>query len=114
MKKLILLSTLILSSSVLASTQTTQSHRSLATGEYQSKQMAYEAGFKLMEEVRAMDASELKRTLPIHQSNVLLPSIKVEDMTVTVEEFASERGQVAYKALVNVDYEYQYRESNNS
>ncbi|WP_254792528.1 DUF3316 domain-containing protein [Vibrio vulnificus] len=31
-----------------------------------------------------------------------------------VEEFAKESGKVAYRAIVDVDYQYQYRESSNS
>lgn len=109
MKKLILLATLIISASVFAADQTVISHTTLTTDSYATKQQAYDAGFDLMDQMKAMGSAKLKTVLPIHENNVISPSVKVKDMLVQVEEYAKAPGQLEYKAKLGVDYQYTYR-----
>ncbi|WP_038176759.1 DUF3316 domain-containing protein [Vibrio pacinii] len=111
MKKLILFATLVISASVFAANQTVISHSTLTTDAYATKQQAYDAAFDLMDEMKAMDSAKLKIVLPIHENNVISPSVKVNDMLVQVEEYAKAPGQFEYKAKLGVDYQYTYRES---
>jgi len=114
MKKVVILASLLMSASVLASTNTETSNTSFTTDAYATKQQAYDAAFDLMDEMKAMNNAELKTALPIHESNVVYPSVKIEEMTVHVEEFANNKGNIQYKAVLDVDYQYKYRESGNS
>jgi len=114
MKKVILLASLVMSASVFASTNATSSNTSYTTDAYSTKQQAYDAAFDLMDEMKAMNPAQLKNKLHISQNNVVYPSVKLNDMTVQIEEFASAPGSIQYKAVLDVDYQYKYRESGNS
>jgi hypothetical protein len=114
MKKVILLASLVMSASVFASTNTMTSHTSVYTDAYTSKQQAYDAAFNLMDEMKAMNSAELKTALPIYENNVITPSVKIEDMSVSIDEFARSPGNIEYKAVLDVGYQYKFRESGNS
>lgn len=114
MKKVVILASLLMSASVLASTNTETSNTSFTTDACATKQQAYDAAFDLMDEMKAMNNAELKTALPIHENNVVYPSVKLNEMTVHVEEFANSKGNIQYKAVLDVDYQYKYRESSNS
>lgn len=114
MKRVILLASLVMSASVFASTNTVSSHTTMSTDAYSSKQQAYDAAFDLMDEMKAMDSAELKTKLPISQNNIVYPSLQVKDVSVEVKELAKGRGDIEYKAVLDVNYQYQYRESGNS
>ncbi|MDC5811804.1 DUF3316 domain-containing protein [Vibrio europaeus] len=114
MKKVILLASLVMSASVFASTSATTSNTSFTTGAYSTKQQAYDAAFDLMDEMKTLNPAQLKTKLHISQNNVVYPSVKLNDMTVQIEEFASAPGNIQYKAILDVDYQYKYRESGNS
>ncbi|MDC5804890.1 DUF3316 domain-containing protein [Vibrio europaeus] len=114
MKKVILLASLVMSASVFASTSATTSNTSFTTDAYSTKQQAYDAAFDLMDEMKTLSPAQLKTKLHISQNNVVYPSVKLNDMTVQIEEFASAPGNIQYKAILDVDYQYKYRESGNS
>ncbi|MDC5705029.1 DUF3316 domain-containing protein [Vibrio europaeus] len=114
MKKVILLASLVMSASVFASTSATTSNTSFTTDAYSTKQQAYDAAFDLMDEMKTLNPAQLKTKLHIPQNNVVYPSVKLNDMTVQIEEFASAPGNIQYKAILDVDYQYKYRESGNS
>ncbi|MGD8115306.1 DUF3316 domain-containing protein [Vibrio sp. TRT 29B02] len=111
MKRMILLASIVMSASVFASTNTVTSNTSVTTDAYASKQQAYDAAFNLVDEMKSMNSAELKIALPITESNVITPSVKLSDMTVSVDEFARSPGNIEYKAVLDIDYQYQYRES---
>ncbi|WP_159650517.1 DUF3316 domain-containing protein [Vibrio atypicus] len=110
MKKIILLASLVMSTSVFAAIQTTMSNRTFETESYATKQQAYEAGMTLMEEFKTMPQEELKYKLVTGNQNVINPSIEVTDMNVVVGEYGNSQGQLQYKAIVDVDYQYKYRD----
>lgn len=111
MKKVILLASIVMSASVFASTNTMTSTTSLTTEAYPNKQLAYDAAFNLMDEMNSMTSAELKIALPITENNVITPSVKLSDMKVSVHEFARTPGNIEYTAVLDVDYQYQYREN---
>ncbi|EEX93858.1 acyl-CoA synthetase [Vibrio orientalis CIP 102891 = ATCC 33934] len=114
MKKVVILASLLMSASVFASTNTETSNTSFTTDAYATKQQAYDAAFDLMDEMKAMNSTELQTALPIHENSVVYPSVKLDEMTVHVKEFANNKGDIQYKAVLNVDYQYKYRESGKS
>lgn len=114
MKKIILLASVIMSTSVFAATSTLQSDRTFSTDGYATKQQAYQAGFELMDEFKQMSQTELKNKLALGPDNVINQSLIVTDMNVAVEEFGNRQGKIEYKAILDVDYQYQHRESNHS
>ncbi|EGQ7756488.1 DUF3316 domain-containing protein [Vibrio vulnificus] len=115
MKKTILLATtLMLSSTAFASVETQIGETSLHTDTFASKQAAYDAGLMKAQELRAMTPTELTHELSVFSQRPVYDSLKISDIEVKVEEFAKESGKVAYRAIVDVDYQYQYRESSNS
>lgn len=114
MKKIILLASIVMSTSVFAATSTMQSDRTFSTDGYATKQLAYQAGFDLMDEFKQMSQTELKNKLVSSNDNVINQSLKVTDMTVAIEEFGNSEGNIEYKAVLDVDYQYKHRESNHS
>lgn len=115
MKKVIVLTTaLMVSSTAFAAINTQSSETTVKTDAFATQEQAYNAGYDLMDEFKAMPTNQLMQELPIHENNVQRPSVKVTETKVTIEEFAKERGKVQYRAVVEVDYQYKYRESRNS
>ncbi|MFX3895588.1 DUF3316 domain-containing protein, partial [Streptococcus suis] len=72
---------------------------------------AYNAGFDLSDSVKAMDQFQLRFNLPV-QSYTLVKNINVGQSEVTVEEFANSNGDIQYRAIVDVDYQFNANESN--
>ncbi|KHT51580.1 DUF3316 domain-containing protein [Vibrio sinaloensis] len=114
MKKIILLASLVLSTSVFAATSTVQSERTFTTDSYASKEQAYQAGFGLVEEFKQMSQNELENKLVTGPNDAIYQSIIVNDMNVAVKEFGTIDGKIEYKAVVDIDYQYKHRESNHS
>lgn len=114
MKKLILFATLVISASVFAANQTVISHTTLTTKAYPTRQLAHDAAYGIVDEMKAMDSAKLNLVLPISESNVAYPSVKINDMTVQVEEFSRIPSKQEYKANIEVEYQYTYREGNNN
>jgi archaellum component FlaG (FlaF/FlaG flagellin family) len=113
MKKIIFLASLIMSASVFATTNSVTSHTSLATDAYTNKQQAYDAAFDLVDELKAMNSTQLETTLPISENNVITPSIKLNDITVSIDQFARSPNDIQYQATLDIDYQYKFRESGN-
>jgi hypothetical protein len=112
MKKLtLLMTTLLLSTSVFASTQTVNEERHFQTNTFTEKSQAYTAGFDYLDSINNLSQKELRNKLvAINPSPV--SDIKIDDAKVYVNEFAEDRGQIAYRAVVDVNYHYQAHESN--
>ncbi|PNI00794.1 DUF3316 domain-containing protein [Vibrio diazotrophicus] len=108
---IILASGLLLASSAFASTTTVSDNATFKTDTYSSKAEAYNAGFDLSDSVKAMDQSQLRFNLPV-QSYTLVKNISVGQSEVTVEEFANSNGDIQYRAIVDVDYQFNAKESN--
>lgn len=114
MKKIIVLASLLMSASVFASTSTIQADRTFSTDNYATKEQAYQAGFDLVNDFKQMPQNELKYKLITGSRNVIHNSLEVNDANVSVEEVGNANGQIQYHAVVDVDYQYKYRESNHS
>lgn len=115
MKKVMILATaLTISTTAFASIRTSNSETSFKTEVFATQQQAYNAGFDLVEQFQNMSPNQLAHKLPIHETSLNGQSVKVNDMEVRVEPFAKQPGQVQYRAIVDVDYQFQYRESKRS
>ena len=114
MKKLtVLAATLLISVTALAGTQTVYSEANLSTAGFSSKAAAYEAGFDYVDALEKASHSELRFKLaPIGENTV--SNLKLDDTAVTIEEFSETRGEISYRAIVNVDYHFDARDNNNN
>lgn len=113
MKKLtILAASLLISSSVFANTQTIRSDKSFSTEAFADKSAAYEAGFSYLDSLNDLSDSKLKHKLSV-TSQSTANNFKIDKSKVSVEEFATNRGEVSYRALINVDYHFTAIDSRN-
>ncbi len=113
MKRLITLTTgLLLTTSVFASTTTVTQTKFFKTDSYQTKSEAYDAGFDLTDSLKSMDNSQLRNKLSLWAYNSV-NSITIDDSQVIVQETATERGNIEYRAIVNLDYHFNAHESRN-
>ena len=112
MKKLmtITLSTLLLSTSVFASTVNVDKSTNFETQTYQTKAMAYNAGFEIVDNLAQMNAAQLREKLPTF-TDQFVRNVEIDKTKVTVNEFAIDRDNVKYSAVVNVNYHYNAEES---
>ncbi|WP_025565537.1 DUF3316 domain-containing protein [Psychromonas sp. SP041] len=113
MKKLITLAALLLiSSSVFASLQVVHSDKNFSTEAFPNKSEAYEAGFTYLDNINNLSESELKhKLLVISQSTV--HDVKINNSKVSIEEFAQARGEIVYRAVIDVDYQFTRLRNNN-
>lgn len=113
MKKLTTLAaTLLISTSVFANTQTVHSDKNFSTDSFTDKAAAYQAGFDYIDNLNGLSGSELKHKLLVI-SQTPVKGIKIDDSEVSIEEFAQNRGEIAYRAIINVDYHYSTYDNNN-
>lgn len=107
MKKLLALvaTSLVLSTSVFASATST-GNTEIRTDGYSTKAQAYEAGFDVAEDLKTASPAELTFKLPQH--DVSNPSIN--SVEVSLEEFSAARGDISYRAVVDVDYTYSHHD----
>ena len=113
MKKLTtLLATLLISSSVFASSQVVHSDKNFSTDAFTDKAQAYEAGFNYLDSLKTLSDAELRQKL-IVISQTPAHNIKIDDSKVSIQEFAQTRGQIAYRAVVDVDYHFTTLKTDN-
>lgn len=114
MKKLItIVGALLISSSVFAATQVVHSDKNFSTDSFVDKSEAYEAGFNYLDGLKGLTDTQLThKLLVISQSPV--QDIKIDKSNVSIQEFAQTRGQIAYRAVVNVDYHFTTLRSDNN
>ena len=116
MKKLTTVSalaaTLLISSSVFAASQVVHSDKTFSTEAFTDKAAAYEAGFDYIDSLNTLPANELRQKL-IVISETPANDIKIDNSKVTIQEFAQTRDQVAYRAVVDVDYHFTTLSSTN-
>ncbi|MFC1233398.1 DUF3316 domain-containing protein [Vibrio sp. F74] len=104
---------LVLSTSVFAGTSLLKSETEFRSEGYATQDQAYEAGFDIADELKAASNSQLKFQLPT-TLNGQIQKVAIEEVEVSLEEFSAQRGEVQYRAIVDVDYSYTVKESNNS
>ena len=107
----VITTSLLLSTASFAGTMQ-ENHTDLSTATYQSKAEAYDAGFKMIENLKTMSDKELAKTLRFH-GNTWVSDIKIKDTQVTVAEFATSPSEFNYKAIVNVDYNFKAEEQDD-
>ena len=113
MKKLTtLLATLLISSSVFASSEVVHSDKNFSTDAFTDKAQAYEAGFTYLDSLKTLSDAELRQKL-IVISQTPAHNIKIDGSKVSIQEFAQTRGQIAYRAIVDVDYHFTTLRTNN-
>jgi hypothetical protein len=108
MKKLTLLFiALIFSSSTFAFSWDSKAEtRNLTAGISDSREGAYNLGHNFASNIQKESPNKLKRTLGIYEYGLETNSIKVENSHVEVDEISTAKGQVKYRAMVNINYSY--------
>ena len=113
MKKLMTLAaTLLISSSVFASSEVVHSDKHFNTEAFTDKAQAYEAGFTYLENLNTLSDAQLRQKLVVI-SQTPANNIKIDDSKVSIQEFAQTRGQIAYRAVVDVDYHFTTLKTDN-
>ncbi|GHX53349.1 acyl-CoA synthetase [Vibrio cholerae] len=111
MKKIILgLTSLAISTGAFAGIETTYKERSLNAGVYDTQDQAYAAGFKKIEQLKALPENQLANELSVWESSVLPRKLTIDDSEVVVQSFSKQPGIVQYRTIVNLDYQYQVRD----
>jgi len=101
---------LLLSTSAFASNVTLHNDTTVTTSSFATKAEALDAGLSVAQNLSDMSQNELRIQLPVNAyQNV--NNISIDNTKVKVEEFAQVRGQVQYRAIVDVDYHFDAKES---
>ncbi|MEG3755187.1 DUF3316 domain-containing protein [Psychromonas arctica] len=113
MKKLTTLAAaLLISTGALASTQVVHSDKVFNTDAFADKAQAYDAGFDYIDDLEDLSDAQLRQKL-IVISQVPATNIEIDNSKVFVEEFSPARGEVAYRAVVDVDYHFTTLKNDN-
>lgn len=107
MKKLLTITaaSLLLSSAAFASDVIMDNTAHFTTDSYQTKTEAFNAGFDITDNLTSITQTELLKKLP-HFGDELVHDIAIDDTNVTIEEYATSRDHISFRAIVNVDYHY--------
>lgn len=106
MKKIIALTAgLLVASSAFASTHTSYSETTKVSPSFETKSEALQAGFDIADAIQDMSAHELRSELPTF-AYTGVNKIAVDETQVAVEEFAVTRGNIQYRAIVDVNYHF--------
>lgn len=100
---------LLVASSAFASVQTSYNETSIFTQTFETKADAFNAGFDVTDSLSAMSQHQLRSELPLFADNAVR-NIEIDATEVTVEEFAVARGDVQYRAIVDVNYHFDANE----
>jgi len=110
MKNAIVIATsLLLSTTAFAATHNQTGFTHIDKEGYQTREQAYSAGFDVVDTLNQMTSREQAFKLGLMQVDLVNNSVGVDEMEVVVEEYAPQRGQIAYRARVNIDYHYTER-----
>lgn len=114
MKKLIAIAatTLLVSSTAIAGTQTVYRDTHIVTDGFATEAEALNAGHDIVEHVNHLSQAELRAELPTFADS-MVRGVEVDDAEITIEEFSKSRGEVQYRAVVEVEYHYRAHESNS-
>ncbi|WP_435236985.1 DUF3316 domain-containing protein [Psychromonas sp. PT13] len=106
MKKLIAITAgILLSSSVLASTTTLHRNANIESANFATKAEAINAGFDIVDDLSALNKNELRKELPVFTTG-FARNLSVNDTEVKTQEFALDRGEIQYRAIVKVNYSF--------
>ncbi|MDN2663214.1 DUF3316 domain-containing protein [Psychromonas sp. 14N.309.X.WAT.B.A12] len=113
MKKLTTLAAaLLISTGALASTQVVHSEKNFNTDAFADKAQAYEAGFAYVDNLENLSDAQLRQKLLIITQSPA-NNIEIDNSKVSVQEFAQQRGEIVYRAVVDVDYHFSTIKSEN-
>jgi len=113
MKKSIILATgLLLTTSAFASTLTVNRDATFTTDTYSTKAEAYNAGFDLVDSVKTMDQSQLRQEFPVATYSQV-KNVSVDDSQVSVQEIATNRNNIEYRAVVDMGYHFTTHDDHN-
>lgn len=116
MMKTLLLSVVMVACSTASyafTRENNQASQYINAGVSDSREGAYRQGQTLANNIRSESPRKLKRTLGIYEYGLKTNSIKVDNSHIQVDEFSNAKGEVKYRAIVNVDYSYNTFESDN-
>ncbi|EPI4819183.1 DUF3316 domain-containing protein [Vibrio alginolyticus] len=106
MKKLMTLSSLLLFSlSATAGIHVEHSINKVVLNDFTTKDAAYSSAFDLVDEYQTLSKHELRNRLNIIGSG-FPRDIAIDDSKVRVEEYALNRDEVKYRAIINFDYHF--------
>ena len=112
MKKIIAITAgILLSSSVLASTTTLHRNANIESANFATKAEAIDAGFDIVDDLTTLSKNELRKELPVFTTG-LTRNLSVNDTEVKTQEFAVDRGQIQYRAIVKVNYSFDTQDNN--
>ncbi|WCE30246.1 DUF3316 domain-containing protein [Vibrio sp. SCSIO 43137] len=108
MKKLIAITAgcLITFGAFAGSIETIHRDASLTTDTFSSKSEALNAGFNMYESLESASNRQLKDKLPTFADDIT-GGISIDSAKVRVEEIPLSRGDVRYRAVVDVNYQYE-------
>ncbi|MFC5076289.1 hypothetical protein VTH8203_01049 [Vibrio thalassae] len=110
MKKLAFITaSLIMSSAAMAATTSMVGDTDFRTEGFNTKEQAYEAGFKMVNDLKSTPSTDLVYKLRVNENDLLRNSIEVQDAQVIIEEFADNSSNIMYRAVIDVDYSYKKR-----
>ncbi|KLN63415.1 DUF3316 domain-containing protein [Vibrio sp. VPAP30] len=85
----------------------------LYTESTESKESAYEEAMSMLTELKASSSIELKQQLDVYAINLVHKSISLDEGTyITAQEYMNEEGELLYKRVLNIAYQYLQLESN--
>ena len=106
MKKLITVAAaLLFTSAAFANNVTVYQDTKLVSPLYDTKAEAFNAGFDIADNLDNFSQKELRNKFFIISQN-FATNIKVTDKVVKTQEFAKNRGNVQYRAIVKVNYKF--------
>lgn len=112
MKKLALIfATLLMSSGVFAGSDMFYNNSHFKTDGFASQQQALDAGFDLVDTLNSMTASQQKMKLSVLETSA--HDLVIDRTKVNIQQFARTRGDIQYRAIVDVDYHYTAHVSDN-
>ena len=113
MKKLITLAAgIMLTSSAFANTVTLNKNTSFSTETYATKAEAVNAGFDIVDNLTTLSSNELRKELNVY-SNGTARHVTLGNTKVKTQEFALNRDETQYRAIVKVNYSFDTQRDDN-
>lgn len=86
----------------------------ITTPSTDSKENAYQDAKLILRSLRESSSEELKEQLNVFSLNFVKDSISLQDGAhITAQEYMNEDGELRYKGLLSVHYEYEQIDRNN-
>ena len=110
MKKLITIAAaLLFTSAAFANNVTIHKNTKLVSTLYDTKTEAFNAGFDIADNLENVSQKELRNKFAIISQN-RATNINISDKIVKTQELAKNRGDIKYRAIVKVNYNFETRD----